>query len=176
MHPVIDRLTSNNHARGVFSWGEFVRERPDLAAVGRRLFYQHGLGLGFLATVRPDGGPRVHPICPILTDAALFALIVRGPKLNDLRRDRRFSLHSETSPPPRQDDAFYVAGVPVEVTDQEARKRVDNQFLGERGLASPWPGFAEQVLFELRFDRALVTLTAAEGGLEAGHTIWHAPG
>ena len=34
----------------------------------RELFYQYGIGLGFLATVRPDGGPRLHPICPIITD------------------------------------------------------------------------------------------------------------
>jgi divalent metal cation (Fe/Co/Zn/Cd) transporter len=33
-----------------------------MAAVGRRLFYQHGLGLGFLATVRRDGEPRIYDL------------------------------------------------------------------------------------------------------------------
>jgi hypothetical protein len=34
------------------SWGEFAREKPELAAVGRALFYQWGVGLGFLARQR----------------------------------------------------------------------------------------------------------------------------
>jgi hypothetical protein len=38
---------------------------------GRDLLYQFGVGLGFLSTVRRDGGPRVHPICPILHDDQL---------------------------------------------------------------------------------------------------------
>jgi hypothetical protein len=41
----------------VLSWAEFQRLRPDLAEAGRRLLYQFGVGLGFLATVRADGGP-----------------------------------------------------------------------------------------------------------------------
>jgi hypothetical protein len=143
-----------------------------MAAVGRRLLYQHGLGLGFLATVRRDGGPRVHPICPIFTEEALFALIVPGPKLTDLRRDQRFSLHSETSPPPRQDDAFYIAGSVTEVWDKTQRERVDRQVLTEHGLESPWADFEKQVLFEFKLDACLVTLTIGEGGLPAGRTIW----
>lgn len=65
------------------------------------MFYEHGLGLGFLATTRPDGGPRVHPICPVLA-GNLYAFIVPGPKLADLRRDPRYryALHSEIFPPP----------------------------------------------------------------------------
>ena len=38
-------------------WGEFQRLRPDLAEAGRRLLYQFGVGLGFLATVRPTAAP-----------------------------------------------------------------------------------------------------------------------
>src|SRR5438094_338077 len=36
------------------TWVEFARVAPVLAAEGRRLFYQYGVGLGFLATVRAD--------------------------------------------------------------------------------------------------------------------------
>jgi hypothetical protein len=32
-----------------------------LAEAGGAPLYNYGLGLGFLATVRPDGGPRVLP-------------------------------------------------------------------------------------------------------------------
>jgi len=58
------------------SWATFEAAAPTLAATGRQFFYLYGVRMGFLATVRRDGGPRVHPICPILTEDALFALIV----------------------------------------------------------------------------------------------------
>lgn len=156
------------------AWGEFEKIRPDLASAGQRLFYQHGLGLGFLATVRPDGGPRVHPMCPILTPDGLFALIVPGPKLRDLRRDPRYAMHCETSPPPKIDDAFYITGIARENRDRSLWDRVAHQFLAERNLDSPWEGFEAQTLFEFTIDRCLVTMTEAEDGLPKGHTIWHA--
>ena len=156
----------------MLTWGEFRSVRPDLAAAGRRFLYNFGIGLGFLATVRPDGGPRVHPICPILTEDHLYGLIVPGPKLNDLRRDGRFALHSETLPPPHQDDAFYVTGKAAEVTDAPTWEQVATQFLAERELQSRWPGFEAQVLVEFLCDRCLLTLTEARDGLPAGHTIW----
>jgi hypothetical protein len=68
------------------------------------------LGLGFLATIRKDGGPRVHPVCPVISEAGLHVLILPGPKPGDLRRDGRYSLHSETVAPPREDDGFAVTG------------------------------------------------------------------
>jgi len=156
----------------MLTWGEFGLARPDLAAAGRGLLYNVGIGLGFLATVRPDGGPRVHPICPVLTDDHLYGLIVPGPKLNDLRRDGRFALHSETVPPPRQDDAFYLTGLAAEVTEASKREQVATQLLAERELQSRWPGFEAQVLFEFLFDRCLLTLTEGRDGFPAGHTIW----
>lgn len=83
----------------------------------------------------------MHPICPILTEDALFALIIPGPKLADLRRDGRYALHCLTSPPPRQDDGFYIAGTVTEVADAAIWDRVAAQFLAERDIASRWPGF-----------------------------------
>jgi hypothetical protein len=156
----------------MLTWGEFRSARPDLAAAGRGLLYNFGIGLGFLATVRPDGGPRVHPVCPILTEDHLFVLIVPGPKLNDLRRDGRFALHSETVPPPRQDDAFYLTGMVAEVTDASLWEQVASQMLAERELETRWPGFENQVLFEFLLDRCLLTLTEPRDGLPAGHTVW----
>ena len=46
------------------NWGEFRSAQPSLAAAGRALFYQFGVGLAFLSTVRRDGGPRLHPDVP----------------------------------------------------------------------------------------------------------------
>lgn len=158
------------------SWGQFRQRRPDLAAWGRRLFYGHGVGVGFLATVRADGGPRVHPVCPILTESGLYVMVFPGPKLGDLRRDPRYALHSDTLPPPRQEDAFYVAGAAVDrEADRALRQRVGRQLLEERELAAPWPGFDDMVLFELLLERCLLTLSTA-ANLPAGHTVWRPDG
>jgi len=45
------------------SWGEFA-EAPELAAFGEERF--RAVRLAYLATVRADGSPRVHPFTPIL--------------------------------------------------------------------------------------------------------------
>lgn len=152
-------------------WSEFAAARADLEAVARSMLYQHGLGLGFLATTRPDGGPRVHPICPILA-GNLYAFVVPGPKLADLRRDPRYALHSETFPPPRHDDGTYLTGRVEELDDPALRAELTSQILVERDLAEPWPGFNHEPLLELHLESVLITLTLARDGLPAGHTIW----
>ena len=108
----------------MITWTDFNQQQPALADAGRRQFYQFGIGLAFLATVRPDGAPRVHPVCPVISDAGLHLLIVAGPKQQDLRRDGRYALHSEACPPPRQDDGFALAGRASEVTDAALRQVV----------------------------------------------------
>jgi hypothetical protein len=145
----------------MITWTQFERANPALAAAGRRQLYQIPIGLGFLATVRPDGGPRVHPVCPVLSDAGLHLLIVPGPKRADLRRDGRFALHSETCPPPREDDGFAVIGRAAEVTDPLVQETVRRRVLAERdGVV--WPGFSTDIVFELRIERCLLTLTQPE--------------
>ena len=42
------------------TWNEFASAAPELAAAGRTLINQFQVGLAFLATVRKDGGPRLH--------------------------------------------------------------------------------------------------------------------
>jgi hypothetical protein len=155
-------------------WTEFAQARPDLAAIGREMFYEFDVGLGFLATVRRDGGPRVHPICPIFHEGRLFASIIPGPKLEDLRNDSRYALHSETFPPPRQDDGFYVTGEVVEIEDVELVRALGDQMLAERGLTEKWPNFDDMVFFELTLERALLTLTAERDGFARGSTVWSA--
>ena len=157
----------------MITWNELKRQQPALAETGRQHFYQSGIGLAFLATVRPDGGPRVHPVCPVISPAGLHLLIIAGPKPADLRRDGRYALHSETCPPPRQDDGFALAGRATEVTEAALREAVRGQVLAERD-GKVWPSFDEDVIFELGIERALLTLTQADGQFPAGPTIWTA--
>jgi hypothetical protein len=97
------------------SWSEFAAAEPHLAAGIRALFQQYGPGMGYLATIRPDGGPRVHPVSPVITDDGLYCFIVDSPKRCDLETDSRYALHSY--PPEESDDEAYVSGVAVPVVD-----------------------------------------------------------
>lgn len=116
------------------TWEHFTRQRPDLAAAGRTLLYQHGVGLAFLATVRKDTGPRLHPICPLLANHAIFAFIVPSPKQQDLRRDGRFAMHS--FPRPDNEDAFYLTGQAKLVEDPAMREELGKQFVDERSAST----------------------------------------
>src|SRR5690348_4064108 len=98
------------------SWPEFVAAQPGLAAAIRALVHQYGPGLGYLATVRADGGPRVHPVSPVIRDDGLYCFVVDSPKRRDLERDGRYALHSY--PPDDSDDEAYVAGRARPVTDR----------------------------------------------------------
>ncbi len=97
------------------SWTEFAADEPRLARAIHALLHQYGPGLGYLATVRADGGPRVHPVSPVITDEGLFCFVVDSPKRRDLERDGRFALHS--FPPEDSDDEAYLAGRAEPVTD-----------------------------------------------------------
>ena len=126
----------------MLSWAEFAHARPDLAEAGRRLLYQFGVGLGFLATVRPDGGPRLHPMCPLVTEDALVGFLQPSPKRQDLHRDGRYALHC--FPPDDNEDAFMVSGRALLVKDPGRRQQATAQFLAERQLTTTPPSFEAQ--------------------------------
>jgi len=156
----------------MITWTQFEQRQPALAAAGREHFYQWGVGLGFLATVRKDGGPRVHPVCVVLSPAGLHISIIAGPKLHDLRRDARYALHSETFAPPREDDGFAVFGTAREVRDAGTRAIVNDQVIADHG--HPWPDYDSQVVFELTLERCLLTLTQPGATFPKGPTVWRA--
>src|SRR5881275_2305902 len=97
------------------SWSDFTAAEPSLAAGIRALLQQYGPGMAYLATVRADGGPRVHPVSPVITDEGLYCFVIDSPKRRDLERDGRYALHS--FPPEESDDEAYVAGRARPVTD-----------------------------------------------------------
>jgi hypothetical protein len=143
-----------------------------MAAQGRSLLYQHGVGLAFLATVRSDGHPRVHPICPLLSDDGLFAFIVPSPKQGDLVRSGAYALHS--FPCPMNEDAFYIAGHARQVQDPGRRRALADQFVAERQAIGVDPPAEHDALFEFDVDSCLCTRTTRHGDPAPDHTIWHA--
>jgi hypothetical protein len=104
----------------VATWVEFCAAEPELAEFGRERLFRHGVGLGFLATIRAgDQGPRVHPVCPFVGEGRLFLAIPQtSPKSADLRGDGRYMLHAF---PADQDAEFSIRGRARLVTDPDER-------------------------------------------------------
>src|SRR5215467_1315394 len=154
----------------MISWSDFKIGRPDLARHGADLLYHYGVGLAFLGTVRADGGPRLHPMCPLLSETGLYAFIVPSPKQRDLHRDGRYAMHS--FPLDDNEDAFYLTGVASPVSHPQTRDLLGRQFADERSdFAVPPPG-EEQHLFEFHVHAAMLTRTSGHGDPEPQHTIW----
>jgi hypothetical protein len=108
----------------VVTWNEFSAAAPDLAQVGRALLNQFGVGLAFLSTVRGDGAPRLHPVCPVISGEHLFVLITpTSPKHGDLLRDGRYALQTFPQPKPGSDE-FFLAGRARPVADAATRAAV----------------------------------------------------
>jgi hypothetical protein len=143
-----------------------------MAAQGRSLLYQHGVGLAFLATVRPDGRPRVHPMCPLITDDGLFAFIIPSPKRHDLERSGAYALHS--FPCPSNEDAFYVSGSAALILDAGRREELARQFVAEREAIGVAPPATDDALFEFDIESCLLTRTTGHGDPTPNHTVWPA--
>jgi hypothetical protein len=152
------------------TWGDLIKERPDLAEAGKGLFYQFGVGLAFLATVDRTGRPRVHPMCPLLHEDGLFGFIVPSPKQSDLRRDGLYSMHS--FPSPQNEDAFYVSGQASLVEDHSLRKTLSEQFVTERHQFPLEPPAQAHQLFHFEFDRCLLSRTTGHGDPSPRHEVW----
>lgn len=154
------------------SWSEFGRQRPDLAEAGRALFHQVGVGLAFLSTVRADGGPRLHPMCPLIVGGALVAHIIPSAKRDDLHRDGRYAMHS--FPCDDNEDAFYITGRAALVGDASLARGAAAQFLAERDMPAEPSGFGDGEFFEFRLSRCLLTRTDGHGDWHPRHTTWSA--
>jgi hypothetical protein len=155
------------------NWGGLQTQRPDLAEAGRGLLYQFGVGLAFLGTVRPDGGPRIHPICPLLTGDRLSAFLIPSPKRVDLLRDPRFALHS--FPAAENEDAVYLTGRAVPLDDATLRAELADQFLRERSqFEISGDELDAQTLFDFDVETCLLTRTDGHGDTNPRHEVWHA--
>ncbi len=140
------------------SWARFASEAPGIAAAGERLL-REGQGIAYLATVRKDGGPRVHPVMPVLAPGGLYVFVVNlGWKYRDLKRDGRYALHS--APAPEGGEELYVTGPAIESADPGERAAVREASGGRLG------GHQFEALFRLDVERALHTVWEGWGTAE----------
>ncbi len=152
------------------TWKEFAAAAPALAEAGRSLLNQFGVGLAFLATVRKDGAPRLHPVCPVLANDRLFVLITpASPKLHDLQGDGRYALQTFPQPKPGSNE-FYLAGKAFLVDDASARAAILRE---AKHMAD-----ASEIAFELWIDRVMHTRweNVLTPQMRSLHQTWRAPG
>ena len=89
------------------TWKEFTQQAPELAAFGKTRFESE---VAYLGTIRADGGPRVHPVTPIIGEQLFLFMEPTSPKGNDLRRDGRYTLHCSVEDSGGGGGEFYVRG------------------------------------------------------------------
>ena len=129
------------------TWRDLEQAKPELAAAGARRL--HGR-VAYLATVSPDGAPRVHPVTPIVGEGHLFVFMEpTSPKGTDLRRGSRYALHSPVRDPSGSEGEFLVNGTGAAIGDPAVRAGAERN-----ATYSPDPRY---VLFVLSVKSAVLT-------------------
>src|SRR5690349_9228733 len=89
------------------TWKEFAEQAPEMATFGQTRFRS---GVAYLGTLRADGGPRVHPVTPIIGEQLFLFMEPTSPKGKDLERDPRYTLHCSVANSDGGEGEFYVRG------------------------------------------------------------------
>ena len=142
-------------------WSAFEADAEALASVGQlRLNVD---APNYLATVRDDALPRVHPVSARVKGGRLaLYMYPNSPKGKDLVGDGRFALHCHVADDVGGKGEFYVRGYGARVDDAEHRAA-----LAEAGFEQK-DGY---VVFELGIDEAF-SCTYEGDGLDPVITRW----
>jgi hypothetical protein len=141
------------------SWQRLESQSPEIAEFGRIRFQS---GVAYLATIRKDGSPRLHPFTPIIGEGHFFVFMEpSSPKGHDLRRDPRFTVHCSVTDMSGQSGEFIVTG--------KARLVEDPDLRAVAVKLAPYSAADRYILFE--FDVESAALTEYVDG-EATHKRW----
>jgi len=144
----------------VTPWSRLVADDPALAAFAAERLTG---AVAYLATIRSDGGPRLHPVSPLVRPSGLFVFMEpSSPKRRDLLRDPRYALHSGV-----EDDE----GGGGEVTVWGRARAIDDP--AERAAVASADTPARRVLFELTLERVVATTYGSSGPVRRR---WSPPG
>ncbi|MGH9287236.1 MAG: hypothetical protein ACRD0V_02875 [Acidimicrobiales bacterium] len=169
------------------TWARFEAEAPELAAFASRLWpgavaLDRGeplldgapwFAIAYLATVRRDGAPRLHPFCPIIAGGRLFAAIPRSsPKGHDLRRDPRCVIHAMPGP---DDDELCIRAIATEVLSDLDSAAMVRTVVARSGVGGMIESTSQDPLFE--FDLLQVDVATwvniGQPGTYAVRHHWH---
>src|SRR5574341_672911 len=112
-------------------WAEFAVEAPELARLARERMEEAGLAL--LATIRPDGWPRISPLEPVFCVCHLIlGMTWHTQKALDLLRDPRCTLNTPVFERDGSDGEIKLRGRAFEV-DAEMRRLLGDHQLEKYG-------------------------------------------
>jgi hypothetical protein len=121
------------------SWGAFAEQESELARFGvARLT----AAPAYLATVRRDGRPRVHPVTPVFTTDALYLFMEpTSPKGRDLRERGSYAIHNGVPDNNGTLGELFLNGEAFAVEDAAVRARAAS--------AAKYDPAGRYILFEL---------------------------
>jgi hypothetical protein len=129
------------------TWREFSQQAPELAAFGEARF---GSGVAYLGTIRADGGPRVHPVTPIIGEQLFLFMEPTSPKGKDLERDPRFTLHCSVEDSSGGGGEFYIRG--------RAARSIDPLMREQAVKAASYSPSDRYILFVLSIEFAFMNI------------------
>jgi hypothetical protein len=143
-------MNVHDDSRLAVTWSQFHAAAAVLGDFGKKRLQGR---IAYLATIRLDGSPRVHPVSPFITNDHLFVYMEpTSPKVLDLRRDARYSIHCAVEDNAGGQGEFVVRGDAVEIRDTGAR-----ELAFEQARAMGYRPQARYILFELRVADAVAT-------------------
>ena len=123
------------------------QEQYELEQIGKARMHNQ---VAYLATIRKDGSPRVHPFTPIIGEGHFFVFMEStSPKGNDLRRDARYSAHCSVTDTSGESGEFFVTGRARFIEDAELRAVAVR--------VTPYHPAERDILFEFEVESVLVT-------------------
>lgn len=128
------------------SWKVFEEDSPELARLG---YEKLNRKIAYLATLKKDGSPRLHPVTPFIGNGMLFIFTEpSSPKIQDLRRDRRYALHC-TVGGEGQLIEILISGEAVIISNPRVREQAES-------IAASSVVIKSYVLFEFQVKQVLV--------------------
>lgn len=127
-----------------FSWGELEASDPEIASFGRQRLDGK---VAYLATVRDDQKPRLHPVTPVIGEGRCFVFVEPStPKAKDLLDSGWYSLHCGMNDSSGSSGEFILNGQVQMLDDPDARSLAES--------VSSYRPAARALLFELIIDEA----------------------
>ncbi len=129
------------------TWQKLEFQAPEIAEFGKEHLHNK---VAYLATIRKDGSPRVHPFTPIIGAGRFFVFMEPdSPKGHDLRRDNRFAVHCSVSDTSGESGEFVITGRATLIEDADVRA------LAVR--VTPYHPAERYILFEFDIESVIMT-------------------
>lgn len=129
------------------SWKVFEKQAPGLAQLAHKKLDRK---IAYLATIKKDGSPRLHPVTPFIGHGMLFIFTEpSSPKIRDLNRDGRYAVHCSVGGDGPLTEVL-ISGEAVVISNSGVRRKQ-----AERIAASPVVA-DNYVLFEFQVRQVLV--------------------